>query len=212
MEPSCGYKLGWKACRRPHIGFVEDNDDPSASPAFGFIDPANVICAIHLIPAFHHSFTNDLLGPSTIARPLDEGNVDWNFFYVNIFVDRDVLMRFHGGGVGHTSTQEATSRFLTGPHLKDVHTVVATSDTAMVVDSIVDESDEGKQENNNGLGNESGNGDLASDGLEEGEGGLDDDSGEGEGGLDDALSEGDKEEMDEELDYGYCIQGSDDRD
>lgn len=86
MEPSRRYKFGWKARRLPRIGFVEDTDDPLASPAFGFIDPANVIRAIHLIPAFHHSFTDDLLGPSTIARAPDEGNVDWNFFYVNMFV------------------------------------------------------------------------------------------------------------------------------
>ncbi|KAF9642248.1 hypothetical protein BDM02DRAFT_3193612 [Thelephora ganbajun] len=26
---------------------------------------------------------------------------DWNYYYVNIFVDRDMFMRYWGGGVGH---------------------------------------------------------------------------------------------------------------
>ncbi|KAG6870501.1 hypothetical protein C0992_013221, partial [Termitomyces sp. T32_za158] len=32
------------------------------------------------------------------------------------FVDRDMMMRFRGGGVGHKSTQEATNTFLLDRH------------------------------------------------------------------------------------------------
>ncbi|KAG1771856.1 hypothetical protein EDD22DRAFT_947850 [Suillus occidentalis] len=38
--------------------------------------------------------------------------MDWRFFYVNIFVDRDMLMQFRGGGIGHKSTHESTAVFL----------------------------------------------------------------------------------------------------
>lgn len=86
MEPSPSYRFGWKAWWLSRLGFVEDTDDFDTSPAFGFIDTSNIIRAIHLIPAFHHGFTDDLLGPSTIACPLDEGDVDWNFFYVMMFI------------------------------------------------------------------------------------------------------------------------------
>ncbi|PPQ73389.1 hypothetical protein CVT24_008509 [Panaeolus cyanescens] len=131
MEPSKHYKYGWKAQKLPRIGFVDDssatgntphssdtsdsdsstNEDLS-SPAFGFIDPANVIRAVHLIPAFHHGHTKGLLGASDLARQPEEEDSDWNFFYVNIFADRDMMMRFRGGGVGHLSTRAATNWFL----------------------------------------------------------------------------------------------------
>ncbi|ESK83951.1 hypothetical protein Moror_7523 [Moniliophthora roreri MCA 2997] len=32
---------------------------------------------------------------------------DWNYYNVNIFVDRDMFMRYRGGGIGH-STRDAT--------------------------------------------------------------------------------------------------------
>ncbi|PFH46468.1 hypothetical protein AMATHDRAFT_154838, partial [Amanita thiersii Skay4041] len=57
---------------------------------------------VHLIPAFHYGHTPALLPPSNICHP-DEHNEDWRYFYVNIFIDRDMLMRFRGGGVGHES-------------------------------------------------------------------------------------------------------------
>ncbi|KAJ3551292.1 hypothetical protein NM688_g4788 [Phlebia brevispora] len=87
----------WQRARRlPRIGFIPD-DDPDA---FGFLDPREVIRAVHLIPAFAHGKTDALLGPS-IARIARDGNEDWQYFYVNIFVDRDMFMRFRGGGIGH---------------------------------------------------------------------------------------------------------------
>ncbi|KAJ3529674.1 hypothetical protein NMY22_g8899 [Coprinellus aureogranulatus] len=53
---------------------------------------------------FWAGLTNELLPyPSKIARQLDQESKteDWVNFYVNIFVDRDMVMRFYGGGVGH---------------------------------------------------------------------------------------------------------------
>jgi hypothetical protein len=86
-DPDPRYKFGWKARRLPRIGFVEDVDNPNAvSPPFGFIDPASVVRGVHLIPSFKDNLTADLLDTSTLARLPEEGDYDWNFFYVNMYV------------------------------------------------------------------------------------------------------------------------------
>jgi hypothetical protein len=106
------WKSGFKFYWLDHIGFVPHEDED----AFGFLDPAAVIHTAHLIPAFAHGRTINLC-PLSVARD-DEG--DWEYFYVNRyallfhvaayiqtlrhytrFVDRDMLMRHLGMGVGH---------------------------------------------------------------------------------------------------------------
>ncbi|TFY75070.1 hypothetical protein EWM64_g8942 [Hericium alpestre] len=54
--------------------------------SFGFLDPDDVIREAHLIPAFVHGQTEQ----------------EWDFYYVNIFADRDIFMRYAGIGVGHS--------------------------------------------------------------------------------------------------------------
>ncbi|KAG2150800.1 hypothetical protein DEU56DRAFT_688426, partial [Suillus clintonianus] len=104
------YAAGWKVKRLERVGFIP-SDDPGA---FGFLDPQQVIHynqsellyphrGIHLIPAFDYGHTHALLPPS-IARPTHDNNEDWTFFYVNMFINQDMMMRFQGGGVGHKST------------------------------------------------------------------------------------------------------------
>ncbi|KIO04348.1 hypothetical protein M404DRAFT_143151 [Pisolithus tinctorius Marx 270] len=44
------------------IGFIP-HEDPGT---FGFLDPHHVICAIHLIPAFVHGWTDEYL-PHSLA-------------------------------------------------------------------------------------------------------------------------------------------------
>ncbi|KAF8581347.1 hypothetical protein K439DRAFT_1619081 [Ramaria rubella] len=56
--------------------------------------------ACHLILAFAHGCTNELLGQS-LALPEGEDN-EWTHYYVNCFVDCDMAMQFSGGGVGHS--------------------------------------------------------------------------------------------------------------
>ncbi|KAG2150702.1 uncharacterized protein EDB93DRAFT_1041621, partial [Suillus bovinus] len=82
--------------RLPRIGFLR-GEDPCA---FGFVDPDVVIRAIHLIPAFEHGQTDQLLADSFVRREADLGK-DWLYFYINIFADRDMFMRYRGGGIGH---------------------------------------------------------------------------------------------------------------
>lgn len=116
---------GWKAKHLHCVGFVY-GEDPAV---FGFLDPQEVICGIHLIPAFAHGRTADLLPSSSMACTQCENHEDWQHFYVSMsvnflvlfyilliasrFVDWNMLMHFCGGGVSHKSTRSATDQFLT---------------------------------------------------------------------------------------------------
>jgi hypothetical protein len=70
---------GWKARRLHQISFVEGD------AAFGFVDPADVIRAIHLIPRFSQGQTKDFLGHS-IARSVLDDDKDWVRYYINMYV------------------------------------------------------------------------------------------------------------------------------
>ncbi|KAH9922415.1 uncharacterized protein B0H18DRAFT_935413 [Fomitopsis serialis] len=87
---------GFRTRRLHRVGFV-DHTDPSA---LGFIDPHEVIRACHLMPASAHGRTQDYLPPSAV-RQADEHHSDYKYYYVGMFVDRDMLMRYIGGAVGH---------------------------------------------------------------------------------------------------------------
>ncbi|KAI0822191.1 hypothetical protein BC628DRAFT_1328019, partial [Trametes gibbosa] len=52
----------------------------TSSDAFGFVNPAHVIRACHLLPAFQHQRTHEYLPIHTAYRHLDG---DWRYFYVN---------------------------------------------------------------------------------------------------------------------------------
>lgn len=122
-------------------------------------------------------------------------------------------MRFRGGGVGHTSTREATSRFLVDRDRKDVHAVVTTSDTAMNIDQNLDglegDSDDLDQERDGGLGR----GLASNHDLGEEKGGFDSDENSEMDDEEEAGDEGNFTSLaDEELDYGYYNQGSGDED
>ncbi|KAI9068226.1 hypothetical protein FKP32DRAFT_1562162 [Trametes sanguinea] len=93
------WESGWAAKRLERIGFVPESDEG----AFDFLDPADVIRGCHLIPAFAEGRTRSLLGRSMLARPASGANddSDWERYYVNRFVDRDMFMRYLGGAVGH---------------------------------------------------------------------------------------------------------------
>jgi hypothetical protein len=61
--------------RLDRVGYVPEAD----AEAFGFLDPAHVLRACHLIPAFALGQTPSLLGPSW-ARDFTDG--DWMNYYV----------------------------------------------------------------------------------------------------------------------------------
>ena len=116
LGPQPGHTSGWRSLRLDRVGFITEEHN---TPSFGFLDPTHVIRGAHLIPAFVYGQTNRFLGPSLIRR--DKVEQDWASFYVNRyvqtfsfklspsfyvliscrFVDRDMFMRYFGGGVGH---------------------------------------------------------------------------------------------------------------
>lgn len=119
-------RSGFKARRLHQIGFLDSNEDTGA---FGFIDPHDVIRAVHLISAFQFGTTSRLLSPS-MARREDENDEDYERYYINMcvfyliywklfrlmichfrFVDRDMFMRFCGLGPGHKATRHVTKVF-----------------------------------------------------------------------------------------------------
>jgi hypothetical protein len=57
----------------------------SALEAFGFVDPSQVLQAIHLVPTFTLGQVADGLGDRSLARQQDpDGKQDWKAFYVNM--------------------------------------------------------------------------------------------------------------------------------
>ena len=73
------HRSGWKARHLHRVSFIDGGSEP-----FGFVDPAHVIRAAHLIPAFAFRETEDLLGPSKIARCETDSDEDWRFYYVSM--------------------------------------------------------------------------------------------------------------------------------
>ena len=67
---------GWETKKMHQVGFADSDG------AFGFVDPADVVHAVHLIPRFLEGWTKDLLGPS-ITQEKDE---DWVCYYINMYV------------------------------------------------------------------------------------------------------------------------------
>ena len=74
-----GHRTGWNTKQLHRVGFVDGNDPQ----AFGFLDPSLIIRGCHLIPAFDHGRTKDLLPPS-LARLNTENDMDSVFYYVNM--------------------------------------------------------------------------------------------------------------------------------
>ncbi|PPR06562.1 hypothetical protein CVT24_001550 [Panaeolus cyanescens] len=103
---------GWKAKNLPQVGFIDIAVDDS--PGFGFINPTQIIRAVHLIPdQSKGKSSNGLFYPTSLARQYtDDKELDWNYFFVNFFVDRDMFMRYRGGSVGHLAVRGAVDHFL----------------------------------------------------------------------------------------------------
>ncbi|KAH9848677.1 hypothetical protein C2E23DRAFT_763412 [Lenzites betulinus] len=108
---------GIAAKRLPRLEFVPpalDGDIPNAE--FTFLNPADVVRGAHIIPAFAHGRLTSTAPARTIIHDnvrvpanqtklpcaRDAGpELDFRYYYVNIFADRDMFMRYYGGGIGH---------------------------------------------------------------------------------------------------------------
>ncbi|EKM74562.1 hypothetical protein AGABI1DRAFT_15957, partial [Agaricus bisporus var. burnettii JB137-S8] len=107
---AANYPFGLGRKRLPRLEFASKSQ-------FGFVDPNDVLRGCHLIPAFASGFSNQL-GPSIIYLDSDKPR-DWRYhcantvcrscfftllwlqFTMHSFVDRDMFMRYQGGGIGH---------------------------------------------------------------------------------------------------------------
>ncbi|KAI0644637.1 hypothetical protein C8Q79DRAFT_913099 [Trametes meyenii] len=175
---------GFDACRLPRLQFAPLDDEP-----FGFISPGQVLRGVHLIPAFAHGHSNAALPGYSIARPDEDEDKDWNYHYVGIFSDRDLFMRYLGGGVGHQ-------------HFTDTSTTAAPShgdgnDSDAHSDSDMDSDAEHL------VASDSANGALFPD--------EDLPSDDGDETLDPG-NDSEHEPVDEELDYGYASSSQDETD
>ncbi|KAF9555166.1 hypothetical protein CPC08DRAFT_643221, partial [Agrocybe pediades] len=86
----------WKKQRLFQIGFIPHVVDKELgiSCAFGFLDPAHIIRGAHIEQGFAYGSTDELLPPSEVGRAASdlEKDEDWSVYYVNCFVDRDMVM------------------------------------------------------------------------------------------------------------------------
>lgn len=79
-ERDAQHEDGFSTLRLPRLSFVDAAD----TNAHGFIDPAIVLRAAHLIPAFHHGVMD--------PQPLEDCHAtrflvrDWNHYYANMYV------------------------------------------------------------------------------------------------------------------------------
>lgn len=74
---------GWLAKRLPRLSFIPADEED----AFGFLDPADIVRASHIMPAFAHGRTPALLSHSPIGRVLKDGKedgLDWRYHYVGM--------------------------------------------------------------------------------------------------------------------------------
>ncbi|KAG9085484.1 hypothetical protein FS749_004381 [Ceratobasidium sp. UAMH 11750] len=92
---------GWDHKCLDRVNYIACSTNDDILDSFDFIDPANILRATHLIPDFCSNTTKGLLNLDT-SIAYDSANFgDWNAYYVNRFADRDILMCYVGGGVGH---------------------------------------------------------------------------------------------------------------
>ncbi|KAG6823907.1 hypothetical protein H0H92_008651, partial [Tricholoma furcatifolium] len=101
VDQDADVKGGFLSRRLFQVGFL------AGESAFEFLDPDLVLRAVHLIPVFDGEQTGDLLGPS-MARRVEEDDQDYERYYINIHVDRDMFVQFTSGGIGHRVSHHAT--------------------------------------------------------------------------------------------------------
>ena len=72
-------KSAFEAKRMYQVGFIDGDSDET----FGFINPSDVLWAVHLIPSFVSGKYSEI-GISLMAQHLDEENQDYIRYYVNM--------------------------------------------------------------------------------------------------------------------------------
>ncbi|KAI0715990.1 hypothetical protein C8T65DRAFT_606466 [Cerioporus squamosus] len=106
---------------RPHRVQLAPLDDE----AFGFISPGQVLRGVHIVPAERFGRSEQPTLPYRMLMPETPSDrqprkEDWNYYYVGMWSDRDLFMRFLGGGVGHA---EQAAKFAGIPEEADLHEI-----------------------------------------------------------------------------------------
>ncbi|KAG9094475.1 hypothetical protein FRC06_010773 [Ceratobasidium sp. 370] len=92
---------GWGHQHHDRLTYAACNMNDDILDAFDFVDPGNIMRATHLIPDFDTNTTKSYLSQNASIAYDDKDFGDWTGYFVNRFVDRDMLMQYIGGGVGH---------------------------------------------------------------------------------------------------------------
>jgi hypothetical protein len=79
LDDSLKAQGGWKAKKLHQIRFIEGDT------AFGFIDPADVIRSVHLIPRFSDGRTMELLGCSSCRLPQEKMKIGFVIMLICMF-------------------------------------------------------------------------------------------------------------------------------
>ncbi|RDB25047.1 hypothetical protein Hypma_007810 [Hypsizygus marmoreus] len=101
--------------------------------AFGFLDPAEVLRGCHILPRTALGRVHaDNVGISQCAK--DSG--DWKMYFVNRFVDRDMVMRYYWGlGVGHVYSHGSQTHPIMGDTTNDITMTGVPNDGTLEVDN-----------------------------------------------------------------------------
>ena len=73
------YRAGWKAKWFYQVHFTSSADEDT----FSFLDPQDVLHAVHLLPGFQYGHTQALL-PKSFVRWKSEDDEDWMYYHVNM--------------------------------------------------------------------------------------------------------------------------------
>ncbi|KAF8760115.1 hypothetical protein RHS01_02138 [Rhizoctonia solani] len=112
---------GWDECRLDHIGYEQCYTDQDLLDSFDFVHPSDIIRAVHLIPNFQSGSSGTLLNFAKSIAHNSEEHWDWKYYYVNRFVDRDMLMRYLGEGLAITEREGIEVSVETGEEGKNAN-------------------------------------------------------------------------------------------
>ncbi|CCO29819.1 hypothetical protein BN14_03840 [Rhizoctonia solani AG-1 IB] len=97
-----------------------DYEQPGGWDTFRLDRVGDIIRAAHLIPDFQSGASTALLDtPHSLSHDDPNRGTDWCYYYVNRFVDRDILMRYLGGGVGHYHHSVMTNEEIATTSIED---------------------------------------------------------------------------------------------
>jgi hypothetical protein len=77
------HKRRW---RLPRISFLDTAQAGNAQRSFGFLNPAEVIRSVHIIPAYHHGLANLLHALSVARLGAGTDEEEWKLHYVGMYV------------------------------------------------------------------------------------------------------------------------------